>query len=442
MAKSFTDFNDIHVSVGLSEVKRQLEQVINSLNSPNPTISKGETVDDWESLFQYSNGGQVLSNISNIKLILDHDPNFKDVIGYCNFSYRIMKRKMPPFKAASLGEWTDGDTERLRLYISDIYRLSPKTADVMGATLVHAEENAFHPVRDYLGTLKWDGKKRVGSWLTTYLGVEATDYSTLVGTFFLVGAIARVMRPPVKVDNVLILEGSQGLGKSTCLANLFGEWFTDTAMALGEKDTFQQMAGTWGIELAELDAFNKAESTKAKQFFGSQEDRYRPAYGRITQSFPRQCVFVGTTNQDKYLKDSTGNRRYWPVTCTKINKDAVKKDRDQIWAEALYLFNDGMPWWPEEEFKHLFEVQQEDRFDADVWEDVIYDWLKRTRRESYSCADIMFDALAMDANQMKPPEQKRVGQIMHRLGFVKKKKLINGKRPAFYFPPEGFWHEK
>jgi putative DNA primase/helicase len=221
--------------------------------------------------------------------------------------------------------------------------------------------------------------------------------------------------------------------------NLFGDWFTDTPMALGEKDAFQQMQGMWGIELAELDSFNKAENTKAKQFFGSQTDRYRPSYGRMVQEFPRQCVFVGTTNQDTYLKDSTGNRRYWPVMCTKICQDAIKRDRDQLWAEALNMFDAGEAWWPTEKYNHLFEAQQEERFDSDVWEGMIYKWLFTNMRHDYSCAEIMEEALTMDPHAMRPPEQKRVGQIMHRLGFVKKKKLVNGKRPAFYYPPKGFW---
>ena len=455
MAKSsLNDWNDLHVNAGLDAVKTQLLSVVdkpsandgNNGNNPPPqnADARQRSLGDeqWQRNFQRTNSGNPQASISNTKLVLENDPAFDGVLGYCDFSYRIIKRKKPPFLKGKVGEWTDTDTERLRIYLSETYGFTPRANDVLGAILVHSEEHAFHPVKDYLNSVKWDGTPRVAVWLHNYLGAEDTDYAAMVGTFFLVSAVARVMCPPVKVDSVLILEGNQGLGKSTMCNNLFGDWFTDTPMALGEKDTFQQMQGMWGIELAELDSFNKAENTKAKQFFGSKVDRYRPSYGRMVQEFPRQCVFVGTTNQDRYLKDSTGNRRYWPVMCTKICQDAIARDRDQLWAEALHLFNEGMPWWPTDEYKHLFEEQQEDRFDSDVWEGLIYDWLLKNIRGDYSLADIMTDVLGMDPHAMRPPEQKRVGQIMHRLGFTKKKKRIDGKRPAFYVPPEGFWNVK
>ena len=451
-SNALTDWNDLHVNAGIDEVKSQLMAAIeqpaanDSPPTPPPTAGAAQPLmgdeQPWTSRFQTTNNGNRLANISNTKLVLEYDPSFKGVLGYCSFSYRIIKRTAPPFKMGTVGEWTDTDTQRLRIYLSELYGFTPKDSDVMGAILVHAEENAFHPVKDYLASLKWDGKERVYTWLADYLGVEQSEYSMMVGVFFLVSAIARVMRPPVKVDSVLILEGLQGLGKSTMLFNLFGKWFTDTPMELGNKDSFQQMQGMWCIELAELDSFNKAENTRAKHFFGSQTDRYRPSYGRMVQEFPRQCVFVGTTNQDRYLKDSTGNRRYWPVMCRKVCQEELKRDRDQLWAEALQMYQNGMRWWPDKEYEHLFESQQEDRFDSDVWEPIIYDWLRSHRRTDYSMSEIMSEALSMDPQAMRPPEQKRVGLIMHRFGFTKKKKMVNGKRPAFYFPPEGFWHDK
>ncbi|GBL02946.1 virulence-associated E family protein [Glaciecola sp. KUL10] len=442
-SKGLSDFNDLHVTYGIKEVRRQLKAAYDNYPAANDCDSNNQSETgtarqremgaskQWTSLFQTAGNGNILANISNVKLVLDNAPEFSGVLQYCDFSYRIIKRKLPPFKCAKIGEWTDSDNERMRIYLAETYGFTPKVNDVMGAVLVHAEENAFHPVKEYLHSLEWDKTPRIRDWLTTYLGVESSDYTKLVGGLFLISAIARIMQPPVKVDSVLILEGLQGLGKSTMLQVLFDKFFTDTPMALGDKDSFQQMQGMWCIELAELDSFNKAENTRAKQFFGSRTDRYRPSYGRLVQEFPRQCVFVGTTNQNQYLKDSTGNRRYWPVTCTKIDLQALKDDKDQIWAEALDWYKQGMQWWPNAEHEHLFNSQQEERFDSDVWEGVIYDWLKRHKANEYSMAEIMRDALEMDTHSMRPPEQKRVGLIMTRFGFTKKKNEYKEKDHLF-----------
>lgn len=395
----------------------------------------------WKDLMHYTDSGEPKSDIYNAKLVLDNDDGWQGVVGYCDFSYRIMKRKRPPFANSEPGEWTDTDTDRLRIWLSEKYGFTPKNADALGAVVVAAEANRFHPVRDYLQGLQWDGKLRVHAWLSTYLGAEQTLYSSLVAQMWMIGAVVRVMRPPVKVDNVLIFEGLQGLGKSTTLSILGGEWFTDTPLALGDKDGYQQMQGVWIIELAELDSLNKVESTRAKQFFASSVDKYRPSYGRMVQTFPRQCVFAGTTNQDHYFKDATGNRRYWPVSCSYVDADGLRRDRDQLWAEAFHMFNRGDNWWPADEHKDLFGQQQDERFDEDVWQELIQKYLAGLTADRVLQSDIMSEALGMQAAQMKPPEQKRVGQIMVRLGWKKKKVRIDGERPAAYFPPDG-WQDR
>jgi putative DNA primase/helicase len=391
----------------------------------------------WQERFQFNDNGSIKADIANAMLVLENDLRWKGVLGYCDFSYRIIKRKAPPFGDSEPGEWTDTDTDRLRIWFSDNYAFTPKNADAHGAVVVAAERNRFHPVREYLASLQWDGVPRVENWLSVYLGAESTRYHRLVARMFLISAIARVMQPPVKVDSVLILEGLQGLGKSTCISILAGAWFTDTPIVLGDKDGFQQMQGSWVIELAELDSLNKAESTRAKQFFGSKEDRYRPSYGRMVQCFPRQCVFVGSTNQESYLRDATGNRRYWPVMCNKVEKDLLAQDRDQLWAEAFHMYRSGIPWWPQESDKHLFEESQEQRFESDVWEDLIYEWLRTsTTADTVTAAEIMSGALSMDPAHMKPPEQKRVGQIMAHLGWRKTRpRDRDGKRVTGYERP-------
>lgn len=389
----------------------------------------------WMLRFTYNERWEVKADIANTRLVLENDPRWRGVVAYCQFSYRVLKRKAPPFDFGAEGEWSDADTDRLRIWLSDNYRFTPKTADALGAVVVVAEANGFHPVREYLRGLEWDGQHRFNAWLHYYLGAEQTLYNSLVGRMFMIGAIARVMQPPVKMDNVLIFEGLQGLGKSTALRILADPWFTDTPLVLGDKDGFQQMQGVWIIELAELDSFNRAEHTRAKQFFGSQTDRYRPSYGRMTVTFPRQCVFAGTTNQSEYLRDATGNRRYWPVKCSRMEAELLERDRDQLWAEAFAAYNQGEKWWPSEIHKSLFDDQQEQRFDADVWEEIIDRWLCSITRDRVLISEVMGEALGMEPSQMKPPEQKRVGQIMAHLGWVRIRARVPGGRETAYTRP-------
>ncbi|MDX1816095.1 MAG: VapE family protein [Marinobacter sp.] len=420
-----TDFNDLHVAKGLSAVREQVRGVLAACD-----------VVDWRSDLILTRDGELKPDITNISLILDHDPAWAGVLGYDDFSYRILKRRAPPYAQARVGEWSDSDTAQLRIWLGQNYRLTPRAADAHDAVLVAAKLNTFHPVREYLESLDWDGEQRVEQWLQHYMGVDDSEYVRAVGSKFLIAAVARVMRPPVKADCVLILEGNQGLGKSSALSVLGGEWFSDSPFAIGDKDGFTMLQGVWLCELAELDSFNKVESTRAKQFFGSESDRFRPAYGRCAETFPRQCVFAGTTNQDSYLRDATGNRRYWPVRATHIDSAALAQDRDQLWAEAMHLFRSGVPWWPEESQKHLFESEQEDRFDSDVWEDLVIEWLQDPRRTQHvRLVDVMEEALRLEPPQQKPPEQRRVANILTRLGWKKVRPRVNGQRRPMYEMP-------
>ena len=287
---------------------------------------------------------------------------------------------------------------------------------------------------------EWDGEHRIDTWLSEYLGAEESAYIRSAGKKWLIGAVARAMESPVKMDCVLILEGSQGAGKSTALRILGGQWFSDAAFQIGDKDGYQQMLGVWIMELAELDSFNKAESTRAKSFFATDSDRYRPPYGKRVVEYPRQCVFAGSTNQDSYFKDSTGNRRYWPVKCGEINLKALARDRDQLFAEALIGYKTGDSWHVTENEKQLFEREQGDRFLDDAWEALVVAYLdapERITRQQIELAEIFTGALNMEPMTWRPPEQTRLAQILQRLGWkkvrpfcpVEKKRVYKYQRP-------------
>ena len=425
------DFNDLHVSQGIDAVARCFHYIKAELTS-------------WRTLLSRKASGELEASERNVYLILKNDEAWQGVVGFSELSSRIIKRKTPPYPQGAVfhvnDEWRDDDVIRTKIWMDEHYGINARLDTVMNAVDIYARDNAYHPIREYLNALQWDGKKRVSGWLTDYLGVERTLYSALVGIKFLVGAIARVMQYPVKNDCVMILEGAQGAGKSTALAVLGGEWYSDTHFALGDKDGYQQMQGVWICELAELDSFNKAETTRAKQFFASMTDRYRPSYGRLVQEFPRQCVFGGSTNQDIYLTDTTGNRRYWPVRCTVINIESLKADRDQLWAEALHLYRAGTPWHVLPQELYLFESEQESRLMNDAWEDCIESWLDQPEQrvhDHFSMVEIFEGALRMEPVHLRKPEQIRMAGILSKLGWKRVRPRIDkgGVRPWKYRRP-------
>jgi putative DNA primase/helicase len=198
-----------------------------------------------------------------------------------------------------------------------------------------------------------------------------------MGSLWLISAVARIYRPGVKADHMLILEGEQGARKSTALKILAGEeWFTDELPDLGSKDAAIHMQGVWIVEIAELDAIGRAEVSRIKAFLTRTTDRFRPPYGRHTVEIKRQCVFAGTVNPDTYLRDETGNRRFWPIRCGDIDVEGLARDRDQLWAEAVSRFKSGAIWWLED--KDLLKAardEQDKRYQSDAWDGLIDRWL-------------------------------------------------------------------
>jgi predicted P-loop ATPase len=276
---------------------------------------------------------------------------------------------------------------------------------------LRACECAFHPIRDYLESLVWDKHERLGKWLAFYLGAAQTPYAEGIGRAFFIALVARIFQPGCKQDYMLILEGPQGALKSKACEIIGGKWFSDNLPELTSgKDVSQHLQGKWMIEVGELSALNKAETTTLKAFVTRQVERYRPSYGRKEVIQPRQCVFVGTTNDGHYLKDATGGR-FWPVKVNSIDVAALAIDRDQLFSEAVHLYRGGAKWWPNRNFEaeHI-KPEQDARFEADVWEETIRTFIEeKTRVTVYEIAK---DALHMETARIGTQEQRRIGSIL------------------------------
>lgn len=252
--------------------------------------------------------GKPAATVDNVFLILTHDPRLKGRYYYDEFRARPIVCGALPWDTSShrvSASWLDTDDAGLRWLLERDYKIdsAPKVRDAVDLAI---DSNKIHPVRDYLHSLEWDGQPRAEMLFIDYLGAEDSRYTRAVTRKALIGAVARILRPGCKHDHMLVLVGPQGCRKSTTLAKLGKQWFSDSLYTMTGKDAYEQLQGNWIIELAEMAATRKAEIEQIKQFVSKQEDTYRAAYARRTQSHPRQCAFFGTTNDDEFLRDPTG----------------------------------------------------------------------------------------------------------------------------------------
>ena len=400
-------------------------------NLPPPS---GEADDYWEKNLEQNDKLRIIASLRNIFLILTRDERWQDVVAFDEFANQVVKRKPPPFEGGEPGPWGDIDDLRTAIWLSHHYRFNADKKLVIQAVTAAAHERPFHPVRDYLKALAWDQKPRLREWLAQYCGASENEYTQLAGSKFLIGAVARVMKPGCKMDNVLILEGDQGRWKSTALATLAGEWFGDTPFAIGDKDSYLVMRGHLIYELAELDGFSRAESSRAKAFFSSRYDTFVPKYVAWAIKVPRQCVFAGTVNHGTYLRDTTGNRRYWPVKIERADIEALAIARDQLWAEAMHRFAQGERWWVEESERELFALEQELRYVGDAYEELVREWA--LGKSEFTMAGVLADCLHLEKSKWTRAEQTRVGEVLATLGYVKADRGSTVKPRYVYKPRE------
>ena len=304
--------------------------------------------EDFLSKLKRDKNGTPESDVFNCLVVLKQDPSLKGKIRLDEFAHRLVVIDDLPWRDKDeTPYWTDTDDACLRNYFATKYLIKGKGI-IDDALQEVTQDNKFHPVREYLKELTWDGECRLDTLFIDYIGAEDTDYIRAVTRKWMCGAVARVMGPGVKFDTAIVLYGSQGLGKSLILERLGRKWFNNSLVDIKTKDALEQIQGSWIVELAELAPTYKNDNEIVKAFISRTSDRFRSPYGRRTEEYPRQCVFAGSTNNLMFLKDRTGNRRFWPITGDKDRKtknswDLSKDEIDQLWAEAFVYWSEGEP---------------------------------------------------------------------------------------------------
>jgi len=375
--------------------------------------ARAETEDEgWIAKCQLDTGGQPIPNLANILIGLR--TQMPNKFGYDEMRCVVVlmnenRRPLTDVDVLNVQEWAQN---------GGLQRVSKETTH--DGLTSQAHTNNFHPVKDYLNGLKWDGVCRLDGWLERYLGAEPGEYASAIGRMFLISMVARVFRPGCKVDYMLVLEGEQGDEKSKACRVLAGlDYFSDNLPSLDHKDSSQHLRGKWLIEIAEMHRFAKAETELLKSFITRQEERYRPSYGRNEVFEPRQCCFIGTTNKTVYLRDETGGRRFWPIRISVIDIEGLKSNRDQLFAEAVHLFRAGSRWWPDRDFEaDRIKPEQDARFEEDAWEEPIRDFLNAaTPGMRIRIHELAREALQLEKARIGTTETRRIVAILGKLGW-------------------------
>ena len=379
--------DDKRVTVQLVNDRREAADDFDDLTAADNNVG-----DKWEEKLRHTEKGVLAQTIENVVTILRYDPKLAGALALNEMDHNIVvKSDLPWRKVTGTSQWVDADDAALRFYLERIYGIASKDK-IFDAVNVVAGENKFHPVRDYLDGCTWDGVPRVETLLIDYLGAEDNAYTRAVTRKALVAAVARVYRPGCKFDYMLTLRGRQGLGKSALIAKLGGQWFSDTFSTMQGKEAYEQVMGVWIMEVGELAGMRKAEAETIKLYISKQTDRFRPAYGRRLQEFPRQCIFIGTTNETQFLRDTTGNRRFWVVDTPNIPARNMWDELTPavvrlIWAEAVELYKAGEELYLSRELEKVAREVQEAYEEENPKAGIVADYLERLLPEGWDALD-------------------------------------------------------
>ena len=403
------------VSRSATEVLRELER----------RAVAGSSERAWMAELRRTPKGELKASFGNLVRILTHDPEYAGKLRLDEMQGAVRLARV---------DVTDAAVSSIRVDIEQRYAIQPGDAETARAVQLVASKNAFHPVRDFLKRLKWDGVQRLSDVASKILKArsdseeEAALAALLVRRWF-IGLVARPLAPGCKLDTALILEGAQGIGKSTFFRAIAGEWFSDTEMAL-DKDAMMQLRGAWIYEWAELDVMGRQSVTRVKAFLSSTEDKFRPPFGRTPATVPRGGVIVGTTNNQDFLHDPSGSRRFWVVSVGVINVGLLRAQREQLLAEAVAAHLGGERYWLDEGEEKRREVLAIRFADSDPWEDRVLEFAAAQQR--VRTQDVMLQALNVPMDRLTKQLEMRIGSILRRAGFQREQARVDGKVTRFW----------
>jgi putative DNA primase/helicase len=396
--------------------------------------------------------GTARAIVANAITLLKTSPCWQDVLAYNELTLSPVKVKSTPW-GEETGPWTDNDDTKLTEWFQrhNLFIDSSKKAGEAANSI--ALENSFHPVLNYLNSLAWDGVPRLDTWLSTYLSSPHNKYTCAVGKCWLISGVARMYKPGCKVDHVLLLEGPQGFMKSMALNVLASdEFFLDDFADIHDKDGKLKFHRAWIVEMAELVGARHSAIDTLKAFLTCKDDIFRAPYDRRPQSHPRTNIFAATTNNATPFADETGNRRFWPVACGKIEIEKLRADRDQLWAEAVARFKGGEHWWFDApELNKLADEEQAKRYQSGHLDEIIEAFLGnptqrrdfagaavtpwRSTRDYVSIEDIRIHALDKTLDRWTQAEMNSVARCLIHNGWVRFEKRVGKLKKYFYRRP-------
>ena len=395
----------------------------------NGPVRRRRPASDTADSMQRDHNGAVLPTLANALVILAEDVDLAGMLAFDQFGERLLIGRPPP--PAREGDaplagpyprsWRPEDVALIQAHLQRRWSHKFSRQTVEDAMPVEAVRNGFHPVRQYLAGLRHDGTARLGTWLTAAFGCPVDAYHAAAGAKMLIASVKRIRHPGVKFDHVPVFEGPQGRGKSTGLRRLYGDdWFSDALPDdLAGKDAAMALNGVWCLEMAELQQLIRTEPATVKAFLTRQVDRYRPPYGKTYIDRPRQTVLCGTTNDREWLSDTTGNRRFWPLTAGHVDPGWISEHRDQLWAEAAAQEAAGTSWWLDDDESRAGAAEaQESRLLDDAWGDKVRAYCQDIGRIELTSSALL-DHIGLPVGQQNRSAQMRVSAILRDAGWTK-----------------------